>query len=128
MGEPFDIYNGSKSPWEVFCVPREDGQECAVIFKFHHCLMDAAGFSVLLSDMFLDERLAGLGGAQRAKNCAERWKMDIVGYFNSARWLFHQVHKSYFHLFMLIKHQFWKCCMHTYALVTFPCSSHMQQM
>jgi hypothetical protein len=83
MGELFDIYNSSKSPWEVFCVPREDRQECAIIFTFHHCLMDATGFSILLSDMFQDERLAGLGGALRAKNCAERWKMDIFGYFNS---------------------------------------------
>jgi hypothetical protein len=92
--EPFNVYDSTVSPWKVYCVQREDGGQTVVVFKFHHCLMDATGFSVFLSDLFQDEKLSGLRGSRRGKNRREELVSALKGYFNSGRWTIREVRSS----------------------------------
>ncbi|CAG0919341.1 unnamed protein product [Notodromas monacha] len=56
-------FQPSLPPWNVYVVPKRDLSEAVIFFRFHHCLMDATGLSVMLAALFRDKRIANKHGS-----------------------------------------------------------------
>jgi hypothetical protein len=85
------VHHSRSSPWKMYCIHNTDADESLIVFKFHHCLMDATGLSNFLADLFNDKRFAGLEGSSRATSRKNQLMMALLGLFNCARWTLHMV-------------------------------------